>query len=83
MKIQMYCIKDNVQGFLQPTYELYEAAALRNFSFAVNEKANMMNFKPEDYSLWHVGSFDLETGILEPADLKLIVHATEVLRNDC
>lgn len=81
MIIQIYSIKDNVSGFTQPTFELYEPAALRNFSFAVNQ-SGMMNFKPEDYSLWHVGTFDSETGVIDPVDPKLIVHGSEVVRND-
>lgn len=79
MKIGMYCIKDNVAGFLQPTFSLYEPQALRDFSFAVNNPG-LMNFKPEDYSLWSVGVFDSETGEVEHIVPKLIVHATEVVK---
>ena len=78
MKIGIYCIKDNVAGFLQPTFEMYEASALRNFSYAVSQPS-LMNFKPEDYSLWHLGEYDTDTGVLDPVEPRLIVHATEVI----
>lgn len=79
MKIGIYCIKDNVAGFLQPTFDLSEPAALRNFSYAVSQPSQM-NFKPEDFSLWSLGDFDTETGVISPCDPRLIVHATEVIK---
>lgn len=79
MKIGIYSIKDNVGGFLQPTYDLTEQSAYRNFSYAVNQPG-LMNFKPEDYSLWFVGVFDSDTGEVEKVVPKLIIHATEVVK---
>lgn len=79
MKIQMYSVKDNVAGFLQPTFALYEPQALRDFAYAVNQPG-LMNFKPEDYSFWHVGEFDSELGTVDYVEPKLIVHATEVIK---
>lgn len=79
MKINIYSIKDNVAGFLQPTYSLYETQALRDFSYACNQPG-LMNFKPEDYSLWYVGSFDTETGEVESIVPKLIIHGSEVVK---
>lgn len=79
MIINIYSIKDNVAGFLQPTYSLYEPQALRDFSFALNQPG-LMNFKPEDYSLWHVGKFDTETGEITGVVPKLIVHGSEVVK---
>lgn len=81
MKIGVYGYKDNVNGFLQPHFEVYEAAALRGFSYAVSQPG-LMNFRPEDYSLWYFGEFDSETGVLTPADPKLIAHGNEVVKND-
>lgn len=37
--------------------------ALRGFDYALSSN-EMMKFKPQDYSLWRVGSFDDVTGIL-------------------
>lgn len=41
-----------------PTVEL----ALRRFRFTVNEPGNEINKFPEEYSLFHVGEFNQETG---------------------
>lgn len=79
MKIQIYCKKDNVSGFLMPQFDMYEASAVRNFSFEVSEH-NLMNFKPEDYSFWHIGEYDTETGVITGCDPQLLVHATEVIK---
>lgn len=77
MKFEIYCIKDNVAGFLQPTFELYEPAALRNFAYAVNQPG-LMNFKPEDYSLWHLGSLDTKTGEILPIIPEIVTHGNDV-----
>lgn len=81
MKVGIYAYKDNVNGFLQPHFEVYDAAALRGFSYACSQ-SGLMNFRPEDYSLWHIGIFDSETGVIEPLDPKLIAHGNEVIKDE-
>lgn len=79
MKIGIYSYKDNVNGFMTPNFEVYDPAAVRGFAYAVNNPG-LMNFKPEDYSLWKIAEFDSETGVVTPVEPTLIVHATEVLK---
>lgn len=79
MKIGIYAMKDNVTGFAQPSFFAYEAQATRDFAYGVNQPG-LVNFRPEDYSLWYVGTFDSDTGVVESVDPKLLVHATEVVK---
>lgn len=81
MKIGIYCVRDNVNGFVQPTFDVYEANQVRQFTYAVNQPG-MMNFKPEDFSLYVVGSYDSDTGIVESCEPRLIVHAVDVYRGE-
>lgn len=82
MMIGIYTVRDNVNGFIQPTFDMYEANQVRQFSYAVNQPG-MMKFKPEDFSLFKIGEYDSDSGEIVPCEPKLIVHATDVLRGDC
>lgn len=81
MKLGLYSIKDAKTGFMSPVLEQNDASALRNFSHSVNESVSLMNYCPNDFSLFKVADFDTDKGV-EPLDMPvLIVDASEVLRN--
>lgn len=50
--------------FAAPTLEV----AIRQFRSVVNQPGHQFNTFPEDYTLFHVGSFDPENGLLDPLD---------------
>lgn len=81
MKFGIYCIKDAKTGFMTPVVEQNDAAALRNFSHAVNQIDSIMHDSPNDFSLFKVSDFDTDVGILAITSPILIVDASEVLRN--
>ncbi|WNK13105.1 MAG: nonstructural protein [Microvirus sp.] len=67
MKTQIFCIYDSkAAAFLQPFFSATMFTGQRAFTDAVNDKSTLFNKHPEDYTLWHVGGFDDETGILTP-----------------
>lgn len=67
MKKNLYSIRDNKAGFWSPREDINDDTALRNFAFAVNTNELMM-FRPNDYDLYFVGTFDDERGLMEPAE---------------
>lgn len=78
MKYLMVALKDELTGFQAPTIEVSAETAIRNFTAAVNSiKAFQEN--PQDYSLYRIGYFDTDTGIIETSVDKL-VSANSVLR---
>ena len=81
MKCALYCIKDAKIGFMSPVVEQNDAAALRNFSQAVNETGSLMHYCPNDFALFKVSDFDTDAGILAIPSPILIADASEVLRN--
>ncbi len=81
MKFGIYCIKDAKTGFMTPVVEQNDAAALRNFSHAVNQPESIMYDSPNDFSLFKVSDFDTDAGILAIPSPVLVVDASEVLRN--
>ena len=67
MTYGVYSIYDSAAGvFTAPTIDISDASAVRSFQQAVANSGSIMNFKPDDFSLFQVGSFDVETGKLEP-----------------
>ena len=81
MKLGMYCIKDAKTGFMTPVVEQNDAAALRNFSHAVNQPESIMYDSPNDFSLFKVCDFDTDAGIFAIPSPTLVADASEVLRN--
>lgn len=62
----VYSIFDSAAGvFTAPTIDISDASAVRSFQQAIANSGSIMNFKPDDFSLYQVGSFNVETGELE------------------
>ena len=87
MIFNMYSIKDAKTGFMTPVLEQNDAAALRNFSHAVNQPDSIMHDCPNDFALFLVAKFDTDRAVIfsygdDTPDLPhLIADASEVLRN--
>ena len=66
MKYGVYSIYDSAAGvFTAPTIDISDASASRAFKQALANSGSIMNFKPSDFSLYQLGTFDVETGKLE------------------
>lgn len=81
MMFGMYSIKDAKTGFMTPVVEQNDAAALRNFSHAVNQLESIMHDSPNDFSLFKISDFDTDAGIIAIPSPILVADASEVLRN--
>lgn len=65
----VYAIRDVKSGFLQPTVELNDQVALRNFAHACMQGESLFFTHAADYSLYKIGTFNSETGILTSLEL--------------
>lgn len=77
----VYSIFDSAAGvFTAPTIDISDASAIRAFQQALANSGSVMNFKPDDFSLYQIGSFDVETGVLSPITppYRLTVGSKEV-----
>lgn len=62
----VYSIYDAAaEVFTAPTIDISDASAVRAFQQAVANAGSVMNFKPEDFALYQIGTFDVETGGLD------------------
>lgn len=65
MDLGMYSVRDaKAEAFHTPFFSPNHATAIRSFEAATKEEGHEFNAHAEDYSLWHVGGFNSEDGIL-------------------
>lgn len=69
MKFNVYCVRDELSGFMTPTLDQSDAIAVRNFSMACDSArrdSSLMAWKPSDYSLYRIAVFDSDSGAIIP-----------------
>lgn len=79
MKYPVYAIRDVHTGFMSPTIDQNDSAAIRNFEHAVMQSASLMNSHPKHYSLYKIGEFDSETGSIKECLPEHLIDASEVV----
>ena len=78
MKLNIYSIRDSkISAYSQPFYSHTNGSALRAFADHVNDKTSAPNKHPEDYELFHLGTFDDETGEITSVKPNFIGAANE------
>lgn len=79
MKLMVFSVFDSKAGiFGTPFFSGTEASAMRDFSDNVNDSnpRNMWSNHPEDFSLFHIGEFETNTGVIDSIVLKNLVTAS-------
>lgn len=81
MLVQIFTIYDaKTEAFLQPFFSQAKGSAIRAFTDSVNDKTGESQFAshPEDYTLFHLGSFDDSTATFDllktPVSLGLAIE---------
>jgi len=63
----MFSVYDSkATAYCVPFASVNLSTALRDFAFAANDPSSEINRHPLDYSLFQIGLFDDETGVLTP-----------------
>lgn len=75
MKVPMYAVRDVQVGFMTPMVDKNDGSAIRNFAYALNSSNPMMQFSPKDYDLYRIGEYDVDTGVLTPETVPVLVVA--------
>ncbi len=77
----VYAIKDAKTSFMPCNVDYNDASAIRNFEHAVMAPDSLMRSHPADYTLYRLGSYNMETGIIvSEADPQQIADAASVVR---
>lgn len=81
MKLEIYAIRDvQADRALQPMYRERETIAMRDFEIAVSETKPFSD-NPDDYVLYHIGSWDDETMVVTPNDPRRVYAGLDAIRN--
>lgn len=64
--VGVYCIKDDLEGFMSPWCMTEDPSALRQFEDVIKKDGTMFNMHPEQFNLFKIGTLDTETGDIVP-----------------
>lgn len=65
MKMRMYCLRDRKVGFLAPVLALNDELAMRDVANALRRgTGTLIDTHPEDFSLYCIGEFDQDVGVV-------------------
>lgn len=81
MTFYVYAMRDALTGYMQPTFEVNDAVAMRNFRSSVlnSRSGNLLNSDPQDFSLYKIGEFDSESAQLHAMEPMPILTGTSVM----
>lgn len=81
MTYGVYVIRDDLTGYLMPSFDHNDPSAVRNFSAAVNAQraGNLLHTNPSDYTLYKIGVYDTVTGVLTPIEHVQLATGQSVL----
>ncbi|UPW41952.1 nonstructural protein [Dipodfec virus RodF1_59] len=80
MILGVYSMRDALSGFLQPTFEVNDQVAYRNFEHAIMTTPSIISSHCHDFTLYQIGTFDSETGRITPLEShKLVVDGNAIL----
>jgi len=66
MKLNVYSVRDSkADTYNKPFCVSTHGEAIRSFHAACKQSGSMLNENPEDFNLYHIGTFDQATGELE------------------
>lgn len=69
MQLKAYSIRDSkAEVFNTPFFSKTHGEAERNFQQLTKDSNSMVNKYPEDYDLYHLGTYDDSTGTFEALD---------------
>lgn len=65
MIYNVYAIQDACVGFLTPSFDFNDGSAKRNFAHAMRNSQSLFNSHPQDFSLYRIGAYDSDVGVID------------------
>lgn len=76
----IYAVYDRkAQSYLPIFQAQREATAVRSFNEALMNPELPLNQYPSDFDLCHLGSFDTDTGVIQPVAVHLVLNGLDAL----
>lgn len=82
MKFGVYSMRDQLTGFIQPTFEVSDQVALRNFSYAINKQDTLLYASAKHFDLYRIGTFDTDTGEIVKEEPSIVATGLSVLESE-
>lgn len=86
MILNVYSIRDQLSGFLTPTFETSDAVAMRNFQMACDASQHdrsLLGYRPQDFDLFCIAVFDSVSGELSPVSpMRRVCSGSSMRRPD-
>lgn len=80
LKHEIYSIYDSkADSWWLPVFSVNDAVAARQFTDALMDERSDLGKHPEDYTLFHVGSFSVVDGVIEAVTPRSIVNGLVAL----
>lgn len=79
MKYPLYAVRDVRVGFMTPTVDQNELSAIRNFKHACMNPDSLMHTHPDEFSLYQIGEYESDTGVVTPILVKLVAEASDLV----
>lgn len=77
----IYSMRDAKTGFTSLTLDQNDDAAARNFSHAVLSSDGLLRSYSQDFALYHLGTFDTDTGKMAVDPLpSIVIDGAQVTR---
>lgn len=71
MIMNLYAIKDELNGFTWPTPIPNDEMAKRHLREMITNNPSM-KIEPKDFSIWRIGEFNTETGLISNNNPKML-----------
>lgn len=66
MKKNVYAVRDSaVEIYGNPFIAINHTSAVRDFDHACRDPQSQMSVFPSDFSLWHIGTYNDDSGLIE------------------
>jgi hypothetical protein len=84
MNLEIFSVFDRkAKAFIPPFFLPNRNMALRVFTDSVNDPEHQFHAHPEDYSLFHLGDFDQESGLIDSfSSIDLVANAMNVVNSN-
>ena len=76
--VNIYCIRDLKLGYGSIFTAVNDDVAIRTFASAVNDKRTIMYDHPNDFSLYHIGEFKEDDGVINSMSPSFLMSAYTV-----
>lgn len=78
----VYAIRDVKTGFLQPSFDVNDQSAMRNFVHAVTNSPDVLSSFAADFSFYKIATYDTDNGQIAPLQLpQFLMDGAAALRN--